>query len=206
MSDFLHRLQERITAAKNAKLGLGPSARIDYENGSHGSRLSQLKNYLMQAGQGKQFALPTVKLKPDQASKGLTSLLMIVFACTLTYWAMRIIQVPGAPSLPALGMSKGVTLYSTKDGAGAYGLFGSKPLVTDTIQLRGVVITSKLPDGHFDGFAIFEIDGKPTGAISVGENLGKGLTLQSIGDESATLLYEGQKLDFTLSKAGGSKK
>ena len=111
MSDFLHRLQERITAAKNAKFGLGPSHRIDHENSSHGSRLSQLKNYLMQAGQGKQFALPTVKLKPDQASKGLTSLLMMVFACTLTYWAMRIIQVPGAPSLPALGMSKGVTLY-----------------------------------------------------------------------------------------------
>jgi hypothetical protein len=95
-----------------------------------------------------------------------------------------------------------MTLYSNQDGTSAYGLFGSKPLVTDNIFLRGVVITSKGNDGRLDGFAIFEIDGTPTNAISVGENLGKGLTLQSIGDESATLLYEGQKLDFKLSKAG----
>jgi cold shock CspA family protein len=29
--------------------------------------------------------------------------------------------------------------------------------------------------------------------------------LQSIGDESATLLYQGQKLEFKLSKPGGQK-
>jgi hypothetical protein len=67
------------------------------------------------------------------------------------------------------------------------------------------VITSKNKDGSLDGFAIFEIDGKQTNAISVGEGLGKGLTLQSIGDETATLLYQGQKLDFKLSKAGSDK-
>ena len=77
--------------------------------------------------------------------------------------------------------------------------------MTENIYLRGVVITSKNKDGSLGGFAIFEIDGKPTNAISVGEGLGKGLTLQSIGDESATLLYQGQKLDFKLSKAGSDK-
>jgi hypothetical protein len=70
--------------------------------------------------------------------------------------------------------------------------------------LRGVVITSK-KDGALDGFAIFEIDGKPTNAISVGETIGKGLSLQSIGDESATLLYQGQKLSFKLNKASKDK-
>jgi hypothetical protein len=49
------------------------------------------------------------------------------------------------------------------------------------------------------------VDGKPTNAISIGESLGKGLTLQSIGDESATLLYQGQRLEFKLSKPGGQK-
>lgn len=64
------------------------------------------------------------------------------------------------------------------------------------------MITSKNPDGSPDGFAIFEIDGKPTNAISVGESIGKGLSLQSIGDETATLLYQGKKLNFKLNKTG----
>ena len=113
---------------------------------------------------------------------------------------MRIIQTPGTPVQPANGISKGQTLYSNQDATAGYALFGSKPLVTENIYLRGVVATSKNPDGSLDGFAIFEIDGKPTNAISVGETMGKGLSLQSIGDESATLLYQGQKLSFKLSK------
>ena len=113
---------------------------------------------------------------------------------------MRILQIPGTPAQPANGISKGLNLYSNQDATAGYALFGSKPLVTENIYLRGVVATSKNPDGSLDGFAIFEIDGKPTNAISVGETIGKGLSLQSIGDESATLLYQGQRLSFKLSK------
>jgi hypothetical protein len=140
-------------------------------------------------------------IKPTGVATCFTYLLMIATAACFTYWILRIAQIPGAPGSSASSI-KGMTLYSNQDGASAYGLFGSKPLVTENIFLRGVVLTSKGNDGRLDGFAIFEIDGIPTNAISVGENLGKGLTLQSIGDESATLLYEGQKLDFKLSKAG----
>ena len=113
---------------------------------------------------------------------------------------MRIAQIPGTPAQPVNGISKGMTLYSNQDANSAYALFGSKPLATENIYLRGVVITSKNPDGSLDGFAIFEIDGKPTNAISVGETIGKGLSLQSIGDETATLLYQGEKLNFKLNK------
>ena len=109
-------------------------------------------------------------------------------------------QIPGTPGQPANGISKGMTLYTNQDATNAYDLFGSKPLATENIYLRGVVATSKNPDGTLDGFTIFEIDGKPTNAISVGETIGKGLSLQSIGDEQATLLYQGQKLNFKLSK------
>ena len=110
-------------------------------------------------------------------------------------------QIPGTPNQPSNGISKGQTLYSNQDATSGYALFGSKPLVTENIYLRGVVATSKNPDGSLDGFAIFEVDGKPTNAISVGETMGKGLSLQSIGDESATLLYQGQKLSFKLNKS-----
>jgi hypothetical protein len=144
--------------------------------------------------------LPGASLNPAVVSKSLTYLLMLACAVSVTYWIMRVIQIPGTPDQPSNGISKGQTLYSSQDATTAYALFGSKPLVTENIYLRGVVVTAKNKDGTLDGFAIFEIDGKPTNAISVGEMIGKGLSLQSIGDEQATLLYQGQKLNFKLSK------
>lgn len=206
MSEFLNRLQERL---KSKKLGLG-STLAKNQAGNRANLADSLKNLLDRL---KHLPLPSSLqmsqipalvpkgIKPTGVATSFTYLLMIATAACFTYWILRIAQIPGAPSSSAATV-KGMTLYSNQDGTSAYGLFGSKPLVTDNIFLRGVVITSKGNDGRLDGFAIFEIDGVPTNAISVSENLGKGLTLQSIGDESATLLYEGQKLDFKLSKAG----
>ena len=149
------------------------------------------------------------RLSPANLTKFITYLLMLACAVSATYWFMRIMQIPGTPTQPANGISKGQTLYSNQDATAGYALFGSKPLATENIYLRGVVITSKnpdgTPDGAVDGFAIFEIDGKPTNAISVGETIGKGLSLQSIGDEQATLLYQGQKLNFKLNKTNKDK-
>ena len=201
MSDFLKRLQERLKAKKQ---GLGdPVAqnRAGFKNGRE-RLLGGLKNWRLPSSDrlSQMPAFLPKSIRPIGVATGFTYFLMIATAACFTYWIMRIAQIPGAPGASASGITKGMTLYSNQDGTSAYGLFGSKPLVTENIFLRGVVITSKSPNGALDGFAIFEIDGKPTNAISVGENLGKGLTLQSIGDESATLLYEGQKLDFKLSK------
>jgi hypothetical protein len=144
--------------------------------------------------------VPLGWLMPSSASKGLTYVLMLACTLSVTFWLMKITQTPGTPGQPANGISKGMNLYVNQDANTAYALFGSKPLAIENIYLRGVVITSKNPDGTLNGFAIFEIDGKPTNAISVGETIGKGLSLQTIGDESATLLYQGQKLSFKLNK------
>ena len=212
MSDFLHQLQERLKATKNAPARAQPASKdasgklISRIQGRFSAYLSNWR----QVRAGKPLSLLAISgnskaPNPAATSKILTYLLMIVFASTLAYWLMRMLQIPAPPSVPTTGITRGMTLYSNQDLSSAYGLFGSKPLVTDSILLRGVVITSKASDGRLDGFAIFEIDGKPTSAISVGENLGKGLSLQSIGDESATLLYEGQKLHFKLSKSGKEK-
>jgi hypothetical protein len=113
--------------------------------------------------------------------------------------------IPSSNSSISNKNNPGITLYANQDSTAAYDLFGNKPLSADTIFLRGVVATGKNADGVLQGFAIFEIDGKPTNAISIGESLGKGLTLQSIGDESATLLYQGKKLEFKLRKPGSQK-
>ena len=203
MSEFLKRLQERLQAKKQGQGRASTQNQANLGN-SLKSLLGGLKDWrLPSSKQLSQFPVLMPKgIKPSQVATSITYILMLATAACFTYWVLRIAQIPGTPSASPNAISKGMTLYSNQDGTSAYGLFGSKPLVTDNIFLRGVVITSKGNDGRLDGFAIFEIDGKPTNAISVGENLGKGLTLQSIGDESATLLYEGQKLDFKLSKAG----
>lgn len=155
------------------------------------------------------------RLHPSVVARPLQYLGMAITAMALTYWVLQWWQLPSVPSAPSIGSSSnpsnsnknnsGITLYANQDSTAAYDLFGNKPVSTDTIFLRGVVATGKNANGSLDGFAIFEVDRKPTNAVSIGESLGKGLTLQSIGDESATLLYQGQKLEFKLSKPGGQK-
>ena len=208
------RIQEAKLAAKARRNSLAQNAdkSTDSAQGKAlsaitglGQKLTISLNKLVKGKAGLHGNLNGALINPMSVSKSLTYLLMLACAVSVTYWLMRVAQIPSAPGQAASGINKGITLYSNQDASAAYALFGNKPLVTENIYLRGVVITSKNKDGSLDGFAIFEIDGKQTNAISVGEGLGKGLTLQSIGDETATLLYQGQKLDFKLSKAGSDK-
>jgi hypothetical protein len=194
LSEFIKRIQDRFKSSVQAlEQKTGTASKQGKLSNAQGALTNSMNwlNYLNW-------------LNPANTSKALTYLLMLACAISATYWLMRVIQIPGIPKQASNGVTnstaKGLTLYSNQDASAAYGLFGSKPLVTENIYLRGVVATSKNPDGTLDGFAIFEIDGKPTNAISVGETIGKGLSLQSIGDEQATLFYQGQKLSFKLSK------
>lgn len=222
MSEFIKRMQARIKEAKSAantrrnahaqntnKLANSDKSTFLSSVGNSASKFSNTftanLSALLKKGTNTNATANGALINPIGVSRGLTYLLMLACAVSATYWLMRVAQVPSAPGQAASGINKGMTLYSNQDASAAYGLFGNKPLVTENIYLRGVVITSRNKDSSLDGFAIFEIDGKPTNAISVGESLGKGLTLQSIGDETATLLYQGQKLDFKLSKAGSDK-
>lgn len=204
MSEFLQRLRDRLKAKRHTSQ---VESRVSENPIKVQSKLAQISQVL--TGQKhlnlslSSFVMPA--FKPTLLTNALSYALMLLAGLCLTYWLMQIAQIPAPPSQLATGINKGVTLYTNQDGSNAYDLFGSKPLVTDNIYLRGVVVTSKNKGGVLDGFAIFEIDGKPTNAISVGESLGKGLSLQSIGDESATLLYQGQKMEFKLSKPGKEK-
>jgi hypothetical protein len=211
LSEFIKRIQDRLKSSQQAlEQKTGTASKQGKLNNAQGALTNSMSwlNYLNW-------------LNPANTSKALTYLLMLACAISATYWLMKMIQIPGTPKQAsngitngvtngiangiANGTAKGLTLYSNQDASAAYGLFGSKPLVTENIYLRGVVVTSKNLDGTLDGFAIFEIDGKSTNAISVGETIGKGLSLQSIGDEQATLLYQGQKLNFKLNKPNKDK-
>ncbi len=144
---------------------------------------------------------------PQRITKWLGYLLVLVSAWLVLYSLMRIAQLPW-PAIfttqTAQG-SKGMTLFGSQEVQSASALFGSKPLELGNIQLRGVVITGKTEDGKDTGFALLEIDGKPSGAVALGENLGKGLVLQAIRPEGATLVHQGQKIDLTLNRSSAKK-
>jgi hypothetical protein len=155
-------------------------------------------------------------LRPAAVARSLQYLGMAITAMALTFWLLQWWQLPSIPDLAPSSLSpssiaasnksnSGVTLYANQDSTAAYDLFGSKPVMLDALFLRGIVATGKNSNGSLNGFAIFEVDGKPTNAIGIDESLGKGLTLQSIGDESATLLYQGQQIQFKLSKPSNHK-
>jgi len=219
LSDFLARLQARLNRElQSINENTTASERAASMRAKIGGSASAAFNKL-KSGSGTPMRLGiSPRLYPAIVVRPLQYLGMAITAMALTYWVLQWWQLPSVPSVssaPSIGPSSnpsnsnknnsGITLYANQDSTAAYDLFGNKPVSADTIFLRGVVATGKNANGALDGFAIFEMDGKPTNAISIGESLGKGLTLQSIGDESATLLYQGQKLEFALSKPGGQK-
>ena len=152
------------------------------------------KNVIMFAG-----------VTPIRVSQALTYVLICITAASTAYWLMYILQIP-SPADNVLKNFKGTTLYTNQDINTSYPLFGSKPIAKDNIILRGVVVTEKNKGGVYQGFALFDLDGKPTGAIAVGEMMGRGLALQAIDPETATLLYQGKEMSFSIQKSKKEKK
>lgn len=139
-------------------------------------------------------------LNPVQISQCATYLFILLTLASATYWFIQIAQIP-SPEESLTKSFKGVTLYTNQDINTSYKLFGSKPLAAENIALRVLVVTGKNESGIYQGFALFDIDGKSTGAVGVGEQISGGMLLQSINPESATLLYQGKELSFSLQKS-----
>lgn len=137
-------------------------------------------------------------LNKNSVMHALTSSLILITIGISSYWVLQVLQTPDLSSKQM--NAQGPSLLQNDSVYPAYPLFGTKPLSTQNIYLRGLVITSTLPNGQLDGFAVFDVDGKPSKAIAIGESLGNNLVLQSIHPESATLVHLGQKLEFPISK------
>jgi type II secretory pathway component PulC len=145
------------------------------------------------------FSRHTLQINPKKINHLITGGLILFSIGISIYWLMNTLQIPNPPTI-TVG-EKSTALVSNQNIGPANSLFGEKPLAVQNIFLRGIVITSKNSSDAFDGFAIFEINGKPTNVIAIGEGLGSGLTLKSIKPESATLLYQGKEIEFILSKS-----
>ena len=221
MSEFLHRLQERLRKRSESAKGhtdkdhsLSLSERLEPLMSALQQSLVVSKNRFAKSGLNSEFNTSSIFLplnrlvnnflKPSPIIQSLTYIGMLVTLASATYWLMHLAQIPSPPDTLNKN-AKGAILYSNQDITESYALFGSKPVATENIVLRGVVVTNKNKDGLLEGFALFEIDGKPSGAIAVGESVGKGLLLQTITPDTATLLYQGKRLNFSLNKVNKDK-
>ena len=144
--------------------------------------------------------LATTYLTPVRVSQSITYILILLTLVSSTYWLIHILQIP-SPADSLAKNFKGITLHTNQDVNTSYKLFGSKPLAAENIALRVLVVTGKNELGMNQGFALFDIDGKSTGAIAVGEQIGRSMVLQSITPDAATLLYQGKELSFSLQKS-----
>lgn len=140
----------------------------------------------------------SLSLNQPFISNMFTSALMLLTAGIASYWLLQVLQTPYPPE--DLRNQQGSRLLINETPQAGYALFGTKPPSIQNIFLRGLVVTSASTSGKLDGFAVFEIDGKPSKAIAIGESLGNNLVLQSIHAESVTVLYQGQQLQFPISK------
>ena len=145
-------------------------------------------------------ALAFSYLTPVRVSQFITYILILLTLGSSTYWLIHILQIPSPAEILPKNF-KGITLHTNQDVNTSYKLFGSKPFAAENIVLRVLVVTGKNETGLNQGFALFDIDGKSTGAIAVGEQIGRGMMLQSINPEAATLLYQGKELSFSLQKS-----
>ena len=145
-------------------------------------------------------SLASAYLTPIRVSQLISYVFILLTLVSSTYWLIHILQIPSPAEILPKNF-KGITLHTNQDIGTSYKLFGSKPLAAENIVLRVLVVTGKNEAGLNQGFALFDIDGKSTGAIAVGEQMDRGMMLQSINPDSATLLYQGKELSFALQKS-----
>lgn len=123
-------------------------------------------------------------------------ILAIIFIASTSYWMMKFLQIPS----PILDHNVHQTLVISDDQKlnQSKSLFGNIQLSTQNLLLRGIIITSNSPNQAIDGYAIFEINGKPSAAISIGDSIGNGLKLKSIRQDSVIMSYLDQDIEYPL--------
>lgn len=123
------------------------------------------------------------------------SLVIAMFA-TFTYLGMKVLQNPSFIMDKEIHQTLSISDDQKFDQSKS--LFGDIQLATQNVLLRGIVITSDSSKALLDGFAIFEINGKSSNAISIGETVGNGITLKSIRQDSVIVSYLGQEIEYPL--------
>jgi hypothetical protein len=123
------------------------------------------------------------KIKPLWFARTIRNLLVLCIVLTLTYTYLAIERLPRVSDA-----HQSLHIDQLHDVQKAAKLFGRKEFDLSKVQLTGVMRT----DGSSNGYAVFEVEGKNTGAIAVGETFDKGYFLKSIGTDSVEVMFQGK--------------
>jgi hypothetical protein len=123
------------------------------------------------------------QIKPLWFARAIRNVLVFCIVLTLTYTYLAIERLPRVSDA-----HQSLHIDQLQDVQKAAKLFGHKEFDLSKVQLTGVMRT----DGSSSGYAVFEVDGKNTGAIAVGETFDKGYFLKSIGTDSVEVMFQGK--------------
>ena len=123
------------------------------------------------------------QIKPLLFARAIRNVLVLCILLTLTYTYLAIERLPRVSDA-----HQSLQIDQLQDVQKAAKLFGHKEFDLSKVQLTGVMRT----DGSSSGYAVFEVDGKNTGAIAVGETFDKGYFLKSIGTDSVEVMFQGK--------------
>lgn len=123
------------------------------------------------------------QIKPLWIARTIRNVLVLCIVLTFTYTYLAIERLPRFSDTTA-----SLHIDKIQDVQIAANLFGHKDTDLSKVQLTGLMRT----DGSSSGYAVFEVDGKNTGAIAVGETFDKGYFLKSIGEDSAEVMFQGK--------------
>ena len=111
----------------------------------------------------------------------------VVVILTYTYLAIQ--------RLPKLeDADQAMNIYQVQDIQKAAKLFGHKEVDLSKVQLTGLM----RQEVSLIGYAIFEVEGKNTGAIAVGETFDKGYFLKSIAIDSVEIVFQGKQYQIPM--------
>lgn len=125
------------------------------------------------------------QIKPLWFAKAIRNIFVLCIVLTFAYTYLAIERLPRFSDA-----HQSLHIDQLQDVQKAAKLFGHKDVDLSKIQLTGLMRHDASPNG----FAIFEIDGKNTGAIAVGETFDKGYFLKSLGADNVELVFQGKQL------------
>jgi hypothetical protein len=122
-------------------------------------------------------------IKPLRFAQALRNTLILCIVIILTYSYLAIERLPKFSDV-----TQSVRIDQIHDVRKAANLFGYKDTDMSKVQLTGLM----RHDGSSSGYAVFEIDGKNTGAVAVGETFDKGYFLKGIGVDGVEVMFQGK--------------
>ncbi len=174
VGQWFKKIKEFLTAERSIEWASfwhkasGPQRATSTNQGLHRTR--RLGNFLNQ-------------IKPLWFARTIRNVLVLCIVLTLTYTYLAIERLPRVSDA-----HQSLHIDQLQDVQKAAKLFGHKEFDLSKVQLTGLMRT----DGSSSGYAVFEVDGKNTGAIAVGETFDKGYFLKSIGTESVEVMFQGK--------------